>query len=114
MVAPPGFEPRSKGPEPSMLDRYTTELFSGVHRMARELLGVFFIFSVVSVGSTPCLLARICPAMAIHHPTGERRTPFRVRLDAHLENQCISEDSLKHPQKVLPLCGNRIEYRITL
>ena len=28
MVAPPGLEPRSKGPEPSMLDRYTTGLFA--------------------------------------------------------------------------------------
>lgn len=51
MVAPPGFEPRSKGPEPSMLDHYTTELFYGIHRMARELRGAFFIFSVVSVNA---------------------------------------------------------------
>jgi hypothetical protein len=26
MVAPPGFEPRSGGPEPPMLDHYTTGL----------------------------------------------------------------------------------------
>ena len=48
MVAPGGFEPPSAGPEPAMLDRYTTELFCGIHRMARELLGALFIFSVVS------------------------------------------------------------------
>jgi hypothetical protein len=41
MVAPPGFEPRSARPEPAMLDHYTTEL------LARELLVLFFIFSVV-------------------------------------------------------------------
>ena len=51
MVAPGGFEPPSAGPEPAMLGRYTTELFSGVHRLARGLLGAFFIFSVASVGS---------------------------------------------------------------
>ncbi len=27
MVAPPGLEPRSSGPEPLMLDRYTTGLW---------------------------------------------------------------------------------------
>ena len=34
-----------------MLDHYTTELFYGIHRMARELLGVFFIFSVMSINA---------------------------------------------------------------
>jgi hypothetical protein len=51
MVAPGGFEPPSAGPEPAMLGRYTTELFYGIHRLARELRVAFFIFSVMSVDS---------------------------------------------------------------
>jgi hypothetical protein len=30
MVAPPGLEPGSSGPEPLMLDRYTTGLQTGI------------------------------------------------------------------------------------
>jgi creatinine amidohydrolase len=41
MVAPPGFEPRSGGPEPPMLDHYTTGLC-----VAPKSASVFFIFSV--------------------------------------------------------------------
>ncbi len=52
MVAPPEFESGSKGPEPSMLGRYTTGLLCGMNRDGT--LGYrFFIFSVVIVSPFP-------------------------------------------------------------
>lgn len=41
MVAPPGFEPRSAGPEPAMLDRYTTGLRVAGYENSRNTVSVW-------------------------------------------------------------------------
>ncbi len=48
MVAPPGFEPRSGGPEPPMLDHYTTGLLI---ELASADLSVLITFSLANCAS---------------------------------------------------------------